>query len=158
MRTEHDHTICIIQLLSVILIRSFTEIADKVHRGLRVFHTVFTEQAEVMYLHVLRLYAIGEDLSNFHRRTKIANITGGTTTAVGGVAAIAGLALAPVTLGASLIVSAVGLGVATAGGITAASASISDNVHDMNVSFMPLFTFSFQNIQDFQIYCACSCL
>ncbi|MCJ8749109.1 hypothetical protein PDJAM_G00172490 [Pangasius djambal] len=112
--------------------KSFTEIADKVHHGLRVFYKVFIEQAEVLYQHVLCLYAIGDDLDNFHRRTKIANITGGTTTAVGGVAAIAGLALAPVTFGASLIVSAVGLGVATAGGITTASATISDNVHDMN--------------------------
>ncbi|XP_047672491.1 uncharacterized protein si:cabz01007807.1 isoform X5 [Tachysurus fulvidraco] len=112
--------------------KSFTEIAEKVHQGLRVFYKVFTEHAEVLYQHVLRLYTISDDISNFHRRAKIANITGGTTTAVGGVAAITGLALAPVTLGASLIVSAVGLGVATAGGITAASASISDNVHDMN--------------------------
>ncbi|TSY83967.1 Protein NDRG2 [Bagarius yarrelli] len=107
-------------------------IADKVHRGLKVFYKVFTEQAEVLYQHVLRLYTIGYDISNFHRRAKIANITGGTTTAVGGVAAITGLALTPVTFGASLIVCAVGLGVATAGGITAASATISDNVHDMS--------------------------
>ncbi|KAI5616375.1 hypothetical protein C0J50_24066 [Silurus asotus] len=113
-------------------IRSFTEIAEKVHQGLRVFYKVFTEQAEVLYLHVLRLYAIGDDLSNFHRRAKIANITGGTTSAVGGAAVITGLALAPVTLGASLIVSAVGLGVAAAGGITAASATLSDNVHEMS--------------------------
>ncbi|XP_062864626.1 uncharacterized protein si:cabz01007807.1 isoform X2 [Trichomycterus rosablanca] len=112
--------------------KSFTEIADKVHRGLRVFYKSFTEQAEVLYQDVLLLYAIGDDVSNFHRRTKIANITGGTTTAVGGVATIAGLALAPFTLGTSLIVSAVGLGVATAGGIAAASATISDNVHEMN--------------------------
>ncbi|KAG7314085.1 hypothetical protein KOW79_022581 [Hemibagrus wyckioides] len=112
--------------------KSFTQIADKVHQGLRVFYKLFTEHAEVLYQHVLRLYTIADDISNFHRRAKIANITGGTTTAVGGVAAITGLALAPVTFGASLIVSAVGLGVATAGGITAASASISDNVHDMN--------------------------
>ncbi|XP_066518195.1 uncharacterized protein [Hoplias malabaricus] len=111
---------------------SFTEIGGKVHRGLRVFYKVFTEQAEVLYQQVLFLYAIADDLSIFHHRAKIANITGGTTTAVGGVAAIAGLALAPVTFGASLIVSAVGLGVATAGGITAASAAISDNINDMN--------------------------
>lgn len=127
------------------LIRSFTQIADKVHQGLRVFYKVFTEHAEVLYQHVLRLYTIADDISNFHRRAKIANITGGTTTAVGGVAAITGLALAPVTFGISLIVSTVGLGVATAGGITAASASISDNVHDMNVGFMLSFTFFAQN-------------
>lgn len=124
-------TIC---LFFFTFFRSFTEIADKVHRGLLVFYKSFTEQAEFLYQNVLLLYIIGDDVSSFRRRTKIANITGGTTTAVGGVAAIAGLALAPFTLGTSLIISAVGLGVATAGGIAAASATISDNIHEMNVS------------------------
>ncbi|XP_051756477.1 uncharacterized protein si:cabz01007807.1 isoform X2 [Ctenopharyngodon idella] len=111
---------------------SFKAVADKVHRGLRVYLKLFMEQAELLYQHVLILYGIADDISNFHHRTKIANITGGTTTAVGGAAAIAGLALIPVTFGASIIVSAIGLGVATAGGITAASASISDNIHNMH--------------------------
>ncbi|XP_067256631.1 uncharacterized protein si:cabz01007807.1 [Chanodichthys erythropterus] len=111
---------------------SFKAVADKVHRGLRVYLKLFMERAELLYQHVLILYGIADDISNFHHRTKIANITGGTTTAVGGAAAIAGLALIPVTFGASIIVSAIGLGVATAGGITAASASISDNIHNMH--------------------------
>lgn len=74
---------------------------------------------------------MAEDISDFHQKAKIAGITGGTTTAVGGVTAIAGLALAPFTLGASLLVTAVGVGVAAAGGITSASAAISDNVNNM---------------------------
>ncbi|XP_051574372.1 uncharacterized protein LOC127452739 isoform X2 [Myxocyprinus asiaticus] len=111
---------------------SFKAIADKVHRGLRVYLKLFMERAELLYQHVLILYAIAEDLSNFHHRAKIANITGGTTTAVGGAAAIAGLALVPVTFGASLVISAIGLGVATAGGITAASATISDKFNNMH--------------------------
>ncbi|ROL29798.1 Apolipoprotein L domain-containing protein 1 [Anabarilius grahami] len=111
---------------------SFKAVADKVHRGLRVYLKLFMERAELLYQHVLILYGIADDISNFHHRTKIANITGGTTTAVGGAAAIAGLALIPVTFGASIIISAIGLGVATAGGITAASASISDNIHNMH--------------------------
>lgn len=94
---------------------------------------LFMERAELLYQHVLILYGIADDLSNFHHRTKIANITGGTTTAVGGAAAIAGLALVPVTFGASIIISAIGLGVATAGGITAASATISDTINNMHV-------------------------
>ncbi|XP_026122249.1 uncharacterized protein LOC113105412 isoform X1 [Carassius auratus] len=111
---------------------SFKAVADKVHRSLRVYLKLFMERAELLYQHVLILYSIADDLSNFHHRTKIANITGGTTTAVGGATAIAGLALIPVTFGVSVIISAIGLGVATAGGITAASASISDTINNMH--------------------------
>lgn len=106
--------------------------ADKVHRGLRVFNKVFTERAEVLWQSSITLNALAEDISDFHHKAKIAGITGGTTTAVGGVTAIAGLALAPFTLGVSLVVTAVGVGVAAAGGITSASAAISDNVNNMH--------------------------
>uniref|UniRef100_A0A672KTL1 Si:cabz01007807.1 n=1 Tax=Sinocyclocheilus grahami TaxID=75366 RepID=A0A672KTL1_SINGR len=114
------------------IILSFKVVADKVHRGLRVYLKLFMERAELLYQHVLILYDIADNLSNFHHRAKIANITGGTTTAVGGAAAIAGLALVPVTFGVSIIISAIGLGVATAGGITAASATISDTINNMH--------------------------
>ncbi|XP_074555468.1 uncharacterized protein LOC141811343 isoform X2 [Halichoeres trimaculatus] len=112
--------------------KSFSILADKVHRGLRVYNKVFTERAEVLWQSVITLHAIADDISTFHHKAKIAGITGGTTTAVGGVAAIAGLALAPITFGASLVITAVGVGVATAGGITSASAAISDNVNNMH--------------------------
>ncbi|XP_019726730.1 uncharacterized protein LOC109516535 isoform X2 [Hippocampus comes] len=110
---------------------SFTVLADKVNRGLQVFNKVFMERAEVFWQHVVKLHALADHLSTFHQKAKAAGITGSTTAAVGGVTAIAGLALAPFTFGASLIVTAVGVGVATAGGITSASASISDNVNIM---------------------------
>lgn len=112
--------------------KSFSILADKVNRGLRLFNKVFTERAEVLWQSVITLHAIADNLTTFHHKAKIGGITGGTTTAVGGVAAIVGLALAPVTLGASLVVTAVGVGVATAGGIASASAAISDNVNNMN--------------------------
>ncbi|XP_040887046.1 uncharacterized protein si:cabz01007807.1 isoform X2 [Toxotes jaculatrix] len=112
--------------------KSFTMLSDKVYRGLRVFNKVFTERAEVLWQSIIMLHAIADDINNFHHKAKIAGITGGTTTAVGGVTAIAGLALAPFTLGASLVVTAVGVGVATAGGIASASAAISDNVNNMH--------------------------
>lgn len=60
--------------------------------------------------------------------TKIAGITGGATTVAGGVAAAAGVILSPLTLGASLALTAVGVGVAAAGGITGASAAIANKV------------------------------
>lgn len=112
--------------------RSFSVLAYKVERGLRVFNKVFTEQAEALWEALIRLHALADDISEFHQKARIAGITGGTTTAVGGVAAITGLALAPLTFGASLVITAVGVGVATAGGIASASAAISDNVNNMN--------------------------
>lgn len=104
--------------------------AGKVTLGLRVFNKVFTERAEVLWHSVISLHAIADNIHDFHQRAKIVGITGGTTTAVGGATAIAGLVLAPFTMGVSLVVTAVGVGVATAGGITSASAAISDNVNN----------------------------
>lgn len=112
--------------------KSFSILADKVQRALRLFNKVFVERAEVLWQSVITLHTIADDISTFHSKARIAGITGGTTTAVGGVAAIAGLALAPVTFGTSLIITAVGVGVATAGGIASASAAISDNVNNSN--------------------------
>ncbi|KAL0970090.1 hypothetical protein UPYG_G00237020 [Umbra pygmaea] len=112
--------------------RSFIQLEEKVERGMRVFNKLFTERAEVLWQYVILLKGLADDIANFHRKAKIGNITGGTTAAIGGGAAIVGLALAPFTFGASLIVTAVGVGVAAAGGITSASATISDNVNNMN--------------------------
>ncbi|KAF6730613.1 Apolipoprotein L domain-containing protein 1 [Oryzias melastigma] len=112
--------------------KSFTILADKVDRGLRVFNKMFTERAEVLWQSVIMLHTLADDISEFHHKAKIAGITGGTTTAVGGIAAITGLVLVPFTLGASLVITAVGAGVAAAGGITSASAAISDNVNNNN--------------------------
>ncbi|KAF7649619.1 hypothetical protein LDENG_00138520, partial [Lucifuga dentata] len=61
--------------------------------------------------------------------TKIAGITGGASTVVGGAAAAAGIILSPFTLGASLALTVVGVGVAAAGGITGASAAIANKVN-----------------------------
>ncbi|XP_037614094.1 uncharacterized protein si:cabz01007807.1 isoform X2 [Sebastes umbrosus] len=112
--------------------KSFSILAEKVYRGMRLFNKVFTERAEDLWQSVISLHAIADNINNFHHKAKIAGITGGTTTAVGGVTAIAGLALAPFTLGVSLVITAVGVGVATAGGIASASAAISDNVNNMH--------------------------
>lgn len=110
--------------------RSFTVLAGKVQRGLQVFNKVFMERAEVLWQYIISLHGIADNISEFHQKAKIAGITGGTTTAVGGVTAVAGLVLAPFTFGASLVMTAVGVGVATAGGITSASAAISDNINN----------------------------
>ncbi|XP_053272500.1 uncharacterized protein si:cabz01007807.1 isoform X3 [Pleuronectes platessa] len=106
--------------------RSFSVLADKVHRGLRVFNKVFTERAEILWQSIILLHAICDDINDFHRKAKTAGIT---TSAVGGVAAIAGLVLAPFTFGATLVITAVGVGV-VAGGASMAASDNSNNMHD----------------------------
>ncbi|XP_021469448.2 uncharacterized protein LOC110530582 isoform X3 [Oncorhynchus mykiss] len=108
----------------------FAVTAEKVQKGIRVFNKLFSERAESLWQHVIDLNNIADALDCFNKKTKIAQITGGSTSAVGGVCTIVGLALAPVTFGTSLIVTAVGLGVATAGGLTTAGAGISNTVNN----------------------------
>ncbi|XP_053293545.1 apolipoprotein L1 isoform X3 [Pleuronectes platessa] len=110
--------------------KAFALTADKVQKGIRVFNKLFSERAESLWMHVISLNGLADGLDKFNKRTKIAQITGGSTSAIGGIATIAGLALAPVTFGTSLIVTAVGLGVATAGGLTSAGAGISNQVNN----------------------------
>lgn len=110
--------------------KAFAVTAEKVQKGIRVFNKLFSERAESLWQHVIDLNAIADGLDKFNKKTKIAQITGGSTSAIGGVATITGLALAPVTMGTSLIVTAVGLGVATAGGLTSAGAGISNQVNN----------------------------
>jgi len=114
----------------VLVLRAFAVTAEKVQKGIRVFNKLFSERAESLWQHVIDLNAIADGLDKFSKNTKIAQITGGSTSAIGGVATITGLALAPVTMGISLIVTAVGLGVATAGGLTSAGAGISNQVNN----------------------------
>ncbi|XP_074508159.1 apolipoprotein L1 isoform X1 [Sebastes fasciatus] len=110
--------------------KAFAVTADKVQKGIRVFNKLFSERAESLWMHVIELNSLADGLDKFSKNTKIAQITGGSTSAIGGVCTITGLALAPVTMGISLIVTAVGLGVATAGGLTSAGAGISNQVNN----------------------------
>ncbi|KTF78869.1 hypothetical protein cypCar_00020450, partial [Cyprinus carpio] len=110
--------------------KAFDVTAEKVQKGIRVFNKLFSERAEGLWQHVIDLHAIADGLDRFNKKTKIAQITGSSTSAVGGVATITGLILAPFTMGTSLIVTAVGLGVAMAGGLTSASAGISSTVNN----------------------------
>ncbi|XP_075056628.1 apolipoprotein L3-like [Mixophyes fleayi] len=76
-----------------------------------------------------KLLCIADDIDKFHKGATIASVTGSSVGIAGGITSIVGLALAPFTFGASLIVSIVGISVAVAGGVTGAAASIADTVN-----------------------------
>ncbi|XP_070693449.1 uncharacterized protein [Pempheris klunzingeri] len=75
------------------------------------------------------LRAVADSLERVHQGATIGSLTGGVIGAVGGVTSIVGLALAPFTLGASLIVTGIGVGVGLTGGVTASVSNITNMVN-----------------------------
>ncbi|XP_068078604.1 serine/threonine-protein kinase Nek4-like isoform X1 [Danio rerio] len=69
-----------------------------------------------------------DSLEDMHYKATAGSLSGAVIGTAGGVAAVAGAILAPFTLGASLLVTAVGVGVGAAGGITGAASNITDSV------------------------------
>ncbi|XP_056318628.1 serine/threonine-protein kinase Nek4-like [Danio aesculapii] len=69
-----------------------------------------------------------DSLEDMHYKATAGSLSGAVIGTAGGVTALAGVALAPVTFGASLLVSAVGAGIGVAGGITGAASNITDSV------------------------------
>lgn len=75
---------------------------------------------------VQTLRALADILMNHHNNVNIAKVSGASVSVAGTVVAGVGFGLAFVTFGASLILSAVGLGVAVAGGVTSAGSMIAE--------------------------------
>lgn len=97
--------------------------ANKTHMALKCFQSMLLTRADTLRSHISELNGIANNLEKVSQRHKMTGITGGTASAAGGVAAVVGIALAPLTMGASLIATAVGAGVVVAaGGVGAGSA------------------------------------
>uniref|UniRef100_H0XQZ8 Apolipoprotein L domain containing 1 n=1 Tax=Otolemur garnettii TaxID=30611 RepID=H0XQZ8_OTOGA len=93
--------------------------------SLRRFQGLLLDRRGRLQGQVLRLREVARRLERLRRRSLAANVAGSSLSAAGAVAAIVGLSLSPVTLGASLLASAVGLGVATAGGAVTITSDLS---------------------------------
>nr|XP_057924862.1 uncharacterized protein LOC131126399 [Doryrhamphus excisus]XP_057924863.1 uncharacterized protein LOC131126399 [Doryrhamphus excisus]XP_057924864.1 uncharacterized protein LOC131126399 [Doryrhamphus excisus]XP_057924865.1 uncharacterized protein LOC131126399 [Doryrhamphus excisus]XP_057924866.1 uncharacterized protein LOC131126399 [Doryrhamphus excisus]XP_057924867.1 uncharacterized protein LOC131126399 [Doryrhamphus excisus]XP_057924868.1 uncharacterized protein LOC131126399 [Doryrhamphus len=105
------------------------EAADRVFMAARLFVRLFNQRGASLQQRILELLTLADAADSFHKKTVTASIGGGVASVAGSVTTITGLILAPFTAGTSLIVTAVGIGVATAGGVASASANITDTVH-----------------------------
>ncbi|XP_036934128.1 calcium/calmodulin-dependent protein kinase type 1D-like [Acanthopagrus latus] len=76
-----------------------------------------------------KLTSVADSLERVHQGATIGSLTGGVIGAMGGITSIVGLVLAPFTLGASLVVTGVGVGVGVAGGLTAGASNITNMVN-----------------------------
>lgn len=95
----------------------------------RLFVRFFNQRGGSLQQRILELLSLADCADNFHKKTVTASVGGGVASVAGSITTITGLILAPFTAGTSLIVTAVGIGVATAGGVASASANITDTVH-----------------------------
>nr|XP_020480084.1 apolipoprotein L3-like [Monopterus albus] len=77
----------------------------------------------------MKLRTVADGLERVHQGTTIGSLTGGVIGAMGGITSIVGLILAPFTLGTSLIVTGVGVGVSTLGGAAAGASNITNMVN-----------------------------
>uniref|UniRef100_A0A672I8N8 Si:rp71-1g18.13 n=1 Tax=Salarias fasciatus TaxID=181472 RepID=A0A672I8N8_SALFA len=103
--------------------------ADRVYMAARFFVYLFNQRGASLQHRILELLALADAADQFHKKTTTAAVGGGVASVAGSVTTITGLILAPFTFGASIIVTAVGIGVATAGSIASATANITDTVH-----------------------------
>ncbi|XP_071330336.1 uncharacterized protein [Trachinotus anak] len=110
-------------------IRSFNQRAMNVSKALRLYNVLMMRRNECLRNVITEFNSISNSMDKLQKKSKTIGIAGGTTGAVGGVTAVVGIALAPMTMGASLIATAVGAGmVASAGGIGAHSVKANKKV------------------------------
>ncbi|XP_016112855.1 apolipoprotein L4-like isoform X2 [Sinocyclocheilus grahami] len=109
--------------------RAIEAAANRVFMAAKLFVHLLTQREPSLQRRIRELLSLADAADSFHRKTVTASVGGGVASVAGSITTITGLVLAPFTFGTSLIVTAVGIGVATAGGVTSASANITDTVH-----------------------------
>lgn len=110
-------------------VRSFHHTAMNLKKALRLYNLLMMKRSELLRNYITELNSTSNSLDKALKREKTIQLAGGTTGAVGGVTAVVGLALAPVTFGASLIATVVGAGMAaSAGGVSARAAKANKKI------------------------------
>ncbi|KAK2913253.1 hypothetical protein Q8A67_001652 [Cirrhinus molitorella] len=106
--------------VSEILIRPFI---------IKHLHQMSTQTIEELYGRLEVLDELANNLEKVHYNTTVGSLAGGVVGLAGGITSIVGLILTPFTLGASLIVTGVGIGVAVAGGVASGASNITKMVN-----------------------------
>ncbi|XP_054574616.1 apolipoprotein L3-like [Eptesicus fuscus] len=102
--------------------------ADQLHG--ESFMKEFPQVKQDLEDRIQKLYALADEVDKVHRDCAITKVTATTTGVVSGILTIAGLCLAPVTAGASLVLSATGMGLGAAAAVTGVTANIVDMSKD----------------------------
>ncbi|XP_072898125.1 apolipoprotein L3-like isoform X2 [Hemitrygon akajei] len=90
------------------------------------FVNEFPKWEHRMNRHIRELQEIANGIDRYHKGATIANVTGSSAGAVGGVLTLAGIIAAPFTAGVSLVLTAVGASIGGAGAATNLTAGITE--------------------------------
>ncbi|XP_036063604.1 apolipoprotein L2-like [Onychomys torridus] len=82
--------------------------------------------------HIRKLRALADKIDKVHRDCTISKVVAGSTSTVSGVLTLLGLALVPVTAGASLGLLALGMGLGAAAAVTSVSTGIVDYTNELS--------------------------
>ncbi|XP_067834599.1 apolipoprotein L3-like isoform X2 [Heptranchias perlo] len=93
------------------------------------FANEFPQWENRMTGHINELQKIANSIDQYHKGAKIANVTGSSAGAVGGILTLGRIIAAPFTAGTSLVLTAVGACISGAGAVTNFTADISEYVN-----------------------------
>ncbi|KAM5333881.1 apolipoprotein L2-like isoform 2-T4 [Glossophaga mutica] len=102
------------------------------HQGRKVTPEEFPLRKQELEERIAQLYALADKVDKVHKCCTISNVVAYSTGAVSGIMTIAGLSLAPVTAGASLVLTATGAGLGAAAALTRISTSIAEDVENQS--------------------------
>ncbi|XP_067297787.1 uncharacterized protein [Pseudorasbora parva] len=97
-------------------------------KSIKTFNKAYSEHYIGLETLVREWGETTDSLEKTHYDATAASLSGAVIGTAGGIAAVVGVCLAPVTLGASLIVTGIGVGVGVAGGVTGAASNITNTV------------------------------
>ncbi|CDQ62814.1 unnamed protein product [Oncorhynchus mykiss] len=112
--------------------REFSQRCLYVKNGLRLFHCLLMKRSDTLRGHITELNDLAEKLDKVQKKTKTMSIAGGTTGVMGGVVAVVGIVLAPITMGASLIGTAVGAGMVASGTGMGIKATVDNKINSVD--------------------------
>ncbi|XP_072512023.1 apolipoprotein L3-like [Notamacropus eugenii] len=104
---------------------------EKVQFEVKMFLQDFSKIRLLLKIHIKELPLAADKIDKIHRDCTITNIVASSAGAVSGILTIAGLALAPVTVGASLALSVGGMGLGAAATVTGFFARLVDDVSEL---------------------------
>ncbi|XP_076147813.1 uncharacterized protein LOC143132278 isoform X2 [Alosa pseudoharengus] len=102
-------------------LRMLAEKVHRVQRAVQLYRLLMSTHGVTLQNHIGEMNTTSDHISEAYSMLKAAGAIGGTRRVVGSAVALTGILLAPFTMGASLAITAVGLEMVSAGGLTKAS-------------------------------------
>ncbi|ROI48890.1 Apolipoprotein L3 [Anabarilius grahami] len=105
----------------------------KLKKSIEELKSEFKRNHQTLIDQIKKLNDIADEVESVHKNTTVGSLVGSSIGAVGGITALAGLAFAPFTLGASLALTAAGAAAGVAGGVIGATSNITNMIKQKNL-------------------------